>query len=252
MMAAGPAGGRSLVQHAWDLSPAEAIELQKKLRQPLLFTPAPRIPKTVAGADISYKRFSRNAVAGVVVLTFPDLRPVEESLVEGEMHFPYIPGLLSFREGPLWRRPSRVSVINLISRFSTVRGSRIRALSALPPIWASGSTSAPWAARRASCTEKESAHPNIEALGALCSLPAARRSGPGSGRDGASRRCMYLRATVSTWRRPSTAFWPCRRGTGYLNLFVWPIGAQTKSAAGWAFDPRYTRTGLRLRRRGNR
>ena len=101
MMAAGPAGGRRLVQHAWDLSPAEAIELQKKLRQHLLFTPPPRIPKTVAGADVSYKRFGRNAVAGVVVLTFPDLRPVEESLAEGEMHFPYIPGLLSFREGPL-------------------------------------------------------------------------------------------------------------------------------------------------------
>jgi len=58
-------------------------------------------PRTIAGADISVPRFGRRAVAAVVVLSFPDLEVVEESLVAGELRFPYIPGFLSFREGPL-------------------------------------------------------------------------------------------------------------------------------------------------------
>jgi len=43
-------------------------------------------------------------VAGVVVLSFPDLEVIEESLAVGEASFPYVPGLLSFREGPLLER----------------------------------------------------------------------------------------------------------------------------------------------------
>jgi deoxyribonuclease V len=43
-------------------------------------------------------------VAGVVVLSYPDLEVIDESLVDGEVTFPYVPGLLSFREGPLLER----------------------------------------------------------------------------------------------------------------------------------------------------
>ncbi|OGL60019.1 MAG: hypothetical protein A3J27_12770 [Candidatus Tectomicrobia bacterium RIFCSPLOWO2_12_FULL_69_37] len=94
--------GRALsLRHPWSLSPAEAAALQRALRRRLSLRPMRHPPRTIAGADISVPRFGRRAVAAVVVLSFPDLEVVEESLVAGELRFPYIPGFLSFREGPL-------------------------------------------------------------------------------------------------------------------------------------------------------
>ncbi|MEE9275009.1 MAG: endonuclease V [bacterium] len=92
---------RAGIRHPWDLSPREAAALQTRLREKLRLAPPRRAPRTVAGADVSYPRFSRRAVAGLVVMSFPDLEPIEESFAAGEMTFPYVPGLLSFREGPL-------------------------------------------------------------------------------------------------------------------------------------------------------
>ena len=92
------------MRHSWDLTPKEARALQENLRSRLRFRPLSRPPRTVAGADISLPRFGRRAVAGIVVLSYPDLEIVEESLVDGEVNFPYVPGLLSFREGPLLER----------------------------------------------------------------------------------------------------------------------------------------------------
>ncbi len=94
----------SPLDHPWSLTPKEARELQLSLRGRLRFPLLGRPPRTVAGADISHLRFGRRAVAGVVVLSFPDLEVIEESLAVGEASFPYVPGLLSFREGPLLER----------------------------------------------------------------------------------------------------------------------------------------------------
>ena len=55
----------------------------------------------IAGTDISYARFSKEAYAGVVVLSWPRLEIVEKKGARGFMEFPYVPGLLSFREGPM-------------------------------------------------------------------------------------------------------------------------------------------------------
>ncbi len=93
--------GRLSVRHRWDLTPKEARALQERLRSRLRFSPLPRPPRTVAGADISHLRYGRRAVAGVVVFSYPDLEFIEEALVDGEVSFPYVLGLLSFREGPL-------------------------------------------------------------------------------------------------------------------------------------------------------
>lgn len=90
--------------HSWDLSPSQAISLQKRLSRKVITTGKVRKVRLVAGCDISSSIFSPEARAGVVVLTFPDLKVVEERVVEGKVHFPYIPGLLSFREGPLLLR----------------------------------------------------------------------------------------------------------------------------------------------------
>lgn len=91
-------------QHPWKLSPAEAVALQRRLREDLRFSPLRRSPKTIAGVDISHAWRGSSGVAGAVVFRLPDLEIVEESMVVGEMTFPYVPGLLSFREGPLIER----------------------------------------------------------------------------------------------------------------------------------------------------
>lgn len=87
--------------HRWDLSPAEAVALQRELADQV----DTRAPLThceyVAGADVSYGRFSSRFFAGVVVLRFADLQIVETKGAVRDTPFPYIPGLLSFREAPV-------------------------------------------------------------------------------------------------------------------------------------------------------
>jgi deoxyribonuclease V len=86
--------------HSWSLSPREAIELQKALRDRVTIAPLERPVETIAGADISFNRFSPVMYAGIVVLHVATLEVVEESWVVSETSFPYVPGLLTFREAP--------------------------------------------------------------------------------------------------------------------------------------------------------
>ena len=86
--------------HEWDLAPRDAVELQKRLRERVRLEPLAGEVRTVAGADISFNKFSETIYAGVVVLSLPDLKVVEEAGVVSETRFPYVPGLLSFRETP--------------------------------------------------------------------------------------------------------------------------------------------------------
>ncbi len=55
----------------------------------------------IAGADISYNRFSPIMFAAVVVLKMDDMSIIDKGTAVGETHFPYVPGLLSFRESPI-------------------------------------------------------------------------------------------------------------------------------------------------------
>ena len=96
--------------HKWDVSPAEAIEIQKELREKIILESTPLHPPLIrgelkvgyiAGADISCNRLSPLGYAVVVVMTFPALEIVDEKRVEAEIKFPYIPGLLAFREAPI-------------------------------------------------------------------------------------------------------------------------------------------------------
>ena len=86
--------------HAWDLSPHEAIQLQKELRSRLELTKLTGPIRCVAGGDVSFSRKSGRIWAGVVVFSFPELLKIEEQWIEDKARFPYIPGLLSFRELP--------------------------------------------------------------------------------------------------------------------------------------------------------
>jgi deoxyribonuclease V len=86
--------------HGWEMTPREAVELQKSMRERVRITPPRKKIKTVAGADISFNKFEPTVYAGVVVLALPSLEVVEEVGVVSESKFPYVPGLLSFREAP--------------------------------------------------------------------------------------------------------------------------------------------------------
>ena len=88
--------------HGWDLSCREAIALQKTLAGRVrLKDGLSEAPKTVAGVDVSYQRHGELFFAAVVVLGLPDLVPVEEVTAQMRITFPYVPGLLSFRELPV-------------------------------------------------------------------------------------------------------------------------------------------------------
>jgi deoxyribonuclease V len=88
--------------HGWDLSCLEAIALQKELAGKIsLQDELPSFPETVAGVDVSYQRHGELFFAAVVVLRLADLTVVEEVTSCRRTTFPYVPGLLSFRELPV-------------------------------------------------------------------------------------------------------------------------------------------------------
>jgi len=84
--------------HNWNLTPAEAVKVQKEMRDRLVLSWDNRPVATIGGVDVSIKgEYTR---AAIVVLRYPELTPVEAALADTPLIFPYIPGLLAFREGP--------------------------------------------------------------------------------------------------------------------------------------------------------
>ncbi|MEJ0053905.1 MAG: deoxyribonuclease V [bacterium] len=90
-----------MIAHDWNLSPKDAITLQKKLREEVRLIPLTKEVKLIGGCDVSMNRFAKEGFAGFVVLEYPSLRLVAHSVVKDTIPFPYIPGLLSFREIPM-------------------------------------------------------------------------------------------------------------------------------------------------------
>ena len=88
-------------RHAWDLTPAEAVAIQRRLRSEIVADRAIDLGavRLVAGVDVSVK--NERSRAAIVVVTFPGFLLVETAVAERPTPFPYIPGLLSFREGPV-------------------------------------------------------------------------------------------------------------------------------------------------------
>ncbi len=84
--------------HAWDLTVAEARETQLRLAATVSREGAIADPRFIAGVDVSVSWERGLATGAVVVLEYPSLAPVEVKVVGGELSFPYVPGLLSFRE----------------------------------------------------------------------------------------------------------------------------------------------------------
>lgn len=97
-----------MVRHTWDLTPADAIALQRELAGRVREEPLTGPVRTVAGADCAYLGAGppwicptdRQVVAAVVLLDADMMTPLAAATVVRPCVFPYVPGLLSFREAP--------------------------------------------------------------------------------------------------------------------------------------------------------
>lgn len=83
-----------------DLTVPEATRIQRDMQNQIQIVPHTDPVNYIAGADISFNKFSTTVYAGIVLLQFPSLVPVGYSLVKKEVRFPYVPGFLAFREVP--------------------------------------------------------------------------------------------------------------------------------------------------------
>lgn len=96
-----PEADDSAPRPRWDLSVAQAREIQQEMRGRLITAPPSGFaPRFVAGADVSMERFKHYGYAAIVVIDLRTMETVDEAAHAAELRFPYVPGYLSFRELP--------------------------------------------------------------------------------------------------------------------------------------------------------
>lgn len=88
------------MQHRWDLTPKEAVALQRELAERLEFKDYVKNPRTVAGVDVGFEERGTVTRAAAVLLDAKTQEPIDQQIVRQATRFPYVPGLLSFRECP--------------------------------------------------------------------------------------------------------------------------------------------------------
>jgi deoxyribonuclease V len=88
-------------RYDWRVTTARAREIQTELAQEVSRAGKVAGPGLIAGVDVSVNRFARAGSAAVVVLRYPAMEIVETALTAEPIEFPYVPGLLTFREAPL-------------------------------------------------------------------------------------------------------------------------------------------------------
>lgn len=87
------------IKHSWKITPKQAKKIQLRIKKKLHFTKGLRRIQRIAACDVSYKK---GWVAGVVaVFSYPELELLEVAYKKERSIFPYVPGLLTFREGPV-------------------------------------------------------------------------------------------------------------------------------------------------------
>ena len=91
---------RQRVSHDWNLTPTQAIQLQKELARRVVANRPLKPPETVAGLDVAFGPARRHVYAVATVYQLPELELVDRGVAVLPVTFPYVPGLLSFREAP--------------------------------------------------------------------------------------------------------------------------------------------------------
>jgi deoxyribonuclease V len=86
--------------HSWHVTPAEARTIQQKLRDQVETEDRLGPVSRIAGVDVGFEEGGRITRAAVAVLGFPDLQLLQQAVARLPTGFPYVPGLLSFREIP--------------------------------------------------------------------------------------------------------------------------------------------------------
>lgn len=92
---------KPLIRSHWSLTPRQAMRCQERLRERVVLDDDFGQIRFVAGADLAFDPETNVAVAGVIVYRSPQLEEVERQMARRKLRFPYIPGLLSFRESPV-------------------------------------------------------------------------------------------------------------------------------------------------------
>jgi len=88
--------------HSWEISPKEAVQLQHLLRSRVRIEPLKEHElRLIAGVDVGLPRGAKTARAAIAVLDYETMEMVDQSTAERPVGFPYVPGLLSFREMPV-------------------------------------------------------------------------------------------------------------------------------------------------------
>lgn len=87
--------------HPWDVTPSEAVEIQRSLRELVSTIDDFDQIDRVAGVDVNFNYKQNRARAAVVVLDFPGMNEIDAAAAECDISCPYIPGLFAFREIPL-------------------------------------------------------------------------------------------------------------------------------------------------------
>ena len=122
-------------RHRWDLTPKEAMALQARLAAKVVRRDDFAGIGRVAGADAGFEKNGATTRAAVAVLAFPSLQPETFAIARLPTRFPYVPGLLSFREVPAVLPPCRTSCTSPPTAAPPLKSSRA-APTRLSPIWA--------------------------------------------------------------------------------------------------------------------
>jgi deoxyribonuclease V len=86
--------------HRWSVTPRQASAIQRRLASRVRQVPLAQAPRLVAGLDAAFSRDGRRCLAAAVVWDMREETVVEQHIAVRPLTFPYVPGLLSFREGP--------------------------------------------------------------------------------------------------------------------------------------------------------
>jgi deoxyribonuclease V len=87
--------------HSWDVSVEQAIRVQETFRERIILKRTFSKVRTIGGGDVAYSGNANLLFGAIVVLSFPYMEILDMARTDGKIPFPYIPGLLSFREGPI-------------------------------------------------------------------------------------------------------------------------------------------------------